>query len=425
MILRDFEMYANSGLPLVGATVNLYAASMLQPTANAVLQSTTTNTQGMWEFTSIPEGDYDVEVVAPGVGDHHWRKGYSRASASAIAIANYTGPRKNRLINGDFRVGQRGGVGGAAGGLTVSDSSYTLDRWRALQETTLGSTVYQDFGAAPTNGGKFYAQLRVALANNKLGLWQSLEGVDIWDMRGDVASLQFWCRANNANITNVRAALVGWTGTEDAIGVDPINVWGADGTNPTYTAGWANLATLNVTASTTWAQYKIENVAVPANITNLAVFIWIDDKTTNAGDFLQIADVQLERGPLCTTFERRGGGHELLLCQRYYRVVAQGANMPFLTGYAATAGGRIYAGLTLTPEMRITPTPKITSGSHISVYYSGFTGVAVGNLTGIVGKDQRTVELDSVSALVAMTAGQSVVWFTNTAAAIFALDAEL
>jgi hypothetical protein len=108
-------------------------------------------------------------------------------------------------------------------------------------------------------------------------------------------------KASDARIGDVRAAVVNWTGTEDAVSADPISVWGAAGTVPTYIAGYANAnAPANLSPTTSWATYKIEGVSISASATNLAVFVWIDDKTTTAGDYLLVTDVQLEKGAICT-----------------------------------------------------------------------------------------------------------------------------
>jgi len=65
---------------------------------------------------------------------------------------------------------------------------------------------------------------------------------------------------------------------------------------------------------------------------NLAVFIWNNDRTQNAADFVEIADVQLEKGPICTDYERRPFAIELTACQRYYEALGTGASGPAIIG---------------------------------------------------------------------------------------------
>jgi hypothetical protein len=221
----------------------------------------------------------------------------------------------NLVTNGTFAVAQRA--------MPTTDNAYCLDRWRLLLEAATAFTVAQETSDLPAPGARTAARLTVgATNNNKGGIFTILEGRDIWHLRGGAVSIQVKLKAT-AGITNARVAVVEWTGTEDNGGVafpDPINVWGAAATNPTYTGSWANAnvpATIAVTTS--WATYTVENISISASATNLAVFIWCDDKTTTTTtDILRIADVQLEAGATASAFQRRRQGEVLAACQRYY-----------------------------------------------------------------------------------------------------------
>jgi hypothetical protein len=241
-------------------------------------------------------------------------KGYALLAGATAPVYDSV-QRRNRLLNGDFRVWQRG-----TAAPTTADNAYGPDRWRVLTETTTtGFTINKETSDLPTGGSRGAAKLAIGASNNtKNGLWTILEGADIWDLRGQTASLQFKMKASDARIGDVRAVVVNWTGTEDAVAADPISVWGAAGTVPTYIAGYANAnAPANLSPTTSWATYKIEGVSISASATNLAVFVWIDDKTTTAGDYLLVTDVQLEKGAICTDLERRHVAEDLTLCQRY------------------------------------------------------------------------------------------------------------
>jgi hypothetical protein len=73
--LRNYELYAGSANPLVGASVSLYAATAAHPNPGAVLSTTLTDTNGMWQFTGLATATYDVKVTAPGAGLVKWYKG--------------------------------------------------------------------------------------------------------------------------------------------------------------------------------------------------------------------------------------------------------------------------------------------------------------------------------------------------------------
>lgn len=97
LTLRDFETFPASNTPVVGANVYLYNASSTHPNPGSTIGSTTTNGNGMWEFTGLTGGPYDVEVVYN--GRHHWRKGNS-AFPSAISGANFAAVAIDRLLVG-------------------------------------------------------------------------------------------------------------------------------------------------------------------------------------------------------------------------------------------------------------------------------------------------------------------------------------
>lgn len=216
--------------------------------------------------------------------------------------------RKNVLLNGDFRVLQLGAIGAA-------DNSSIHDGWRVLMEAASACVVTQETADAPTDGGKFGCKLTVGSGeDNKFGIWQVLPYADCSDLRGKTVSLQCKLKATAA-ITDVRMAVVEFTGTADSGvgGVDPISVWGSAGTNPTLAANFAYLGTpANLSPTTSWATYRVENIAVGASMNNLGVLIWCEDETTTVTtDILRIADVQLEEGAVCTNVERRPFAYDL------------------------------------------------------------------------------------------------------------------
>lgn len=223
--------------------------------------------------------------------------------------------RKNRLYNGSMRVNQR---------ITMptADNAYTLDRWRMLLGAASTCTPSHEVTDTPAGGSRRAIKLAVtATNNNKFGIFQPLEGIDVWDLRGQYVSLSFWAKVSNARIGDVRAAVLQWTSTEDAISATPINTWGNEGAGiTTLTTNWflAN-SPANLGVTTSWVRYYIENIGpISTGMTNLGVLIWSDDKTTTAADALFITDVQLEKGAVCTDVERLPLQQELAACQRYY-----------------------------------------------------------------------------------------------------------
>jgi hypothetical protein len=236
----------------------------------------------------------------------------------------------NVVTNGTFAVNQLV--------FNTVDNGFVSDQWRILMESADAAVPTQETSDIPAPGARTAIKLTVGATNNaKFGVFQIIEGKDIWHLRGQAVSIQVKMKAT-AGITNARIAVVQWTGAEDNGGTafpDPINVWGAATTNPTYTGSWANAnAPATIAVTTSWATYTVENISISASATNLAVFIWCDDKTTTTTtDILRIADVQLEAGATATAFQRRSFSEELRRCQRY---IAK--TFPYAVGPATAAG---------------------------------------------------------------------------------------
>ena len=93
----------------------------------------------------------------------------------------------------------------------------------------------------------------------------------------------------------------------------------------------------------------------------------------------EITGVQLEVGSVATDFEHRSFGQELALCQRYYQVVAEGAN--HLIGSVFTVSSYIYCVVDLLVTMRATPTIEVSNFSNAFRAYGTGGGVNVNTLT--------------------------------------------
>lgn len=102
VVLREWETFAGSNTPVVGATVNARVASSTHPSAAAIVASTTTNASGMWEFTALADATYDVDITYN--GRTRWRKGLSLFS-NAITPANFAAQTANKILAGPASAG--------------------------------------------------------------------------------------------------------------------------------------------------------------------------------------------------------------------------------------------------------------------------------------------------------------------------------
>ncbi len=236
---------------------------------------------------------------------------------------------KNAIINGGMRVAQRGTSFTAATVPLNSDDTYLLDRWTLLSDGNDIVDVTQVTTPVPV-GAYAAACFDIETEDKKWGIIQILEAKDSSRFIGGTVSLSFKAaRAVDDTSTLLRAAILSWSSTADAVTSDVVDAWGNEGTNPTVVANWtlentpAALAALTVAYQT----YKIEGIAIDtASTTNIAVFIWSDDMTNAVTDLVYITDVQLELGSVATPFEFRPIQQELALCDRYYeRIYAEGS----------------------------------------------------------------------------------------------------
>jgi len=242
------------------------------------------------------------------------------AGTDQVQVANLNGGplagMRNRIINGNFAIGQRGTTFASSAN---NDDAYTLDRWYILSDGNDAIDITRETSVVPTNQ-KYAIALDVETANKKFGIAQIIESDNCVGLTGGTVTLSFKAKVSSTTkLDNVKAAIVAWSGTADTVTSDIISAWGAEGTNPTLIANatYENTpANLNVTTS--YASYSLSANIDTASTNNIIVFIWSDVTDTTAGDFLYITDAQLEPGTVATPFERRSYGQELALCQRYF-----------------------------------------------------------------------------------------------------------
>ena len=233
---------------------------------------------------------------------------------------------KNRLINGDFKIAQRG-TSFTSTSSANNDDTYNLDRWYILSDGNDTIDVTQTT-TVPT-GAQNSIGLDVETINKKFGIAQIIEASNCFDVIGGNVTLSFQAKVSSlTKLDNVKCAIVAWSGTADTVTSDIISAWGAEGTNPTLIANatYENTPT-NLGVTTSFASYSVTANIDTASTKNIIVFIWSDVTDTTLGDFLYITNVQLESGSTATSFDYRPYGTELALCQRYFvRIIGTASN---------------------------------------------------------------------------------------------------
>jgi len=229
---------------------------------------------------------------------------------------------KNKIINGDFQLWQRGV------NVTVSTGQlvYQADRWRARCEGTGASSIYtqQPFTLGQTlvpGEPKFFAQMAVSsggdATNGRVSLDHPIE--DVRTASGKKVTVSFYARIASGS-ASVAVELTQAMGTGGSPSAD-VNTF----------LGKITLSTFFTRFSFTVTVPSLAGKTLGTN-DNHALFLnlWMSAGTAfsartgtlgiQVGAF-QFADVQLELGDTATEFDRRPLGFEEQLCLRYCKLL--------------------------------------------------------------------------------------------------------
>jgi hypothetical protein len=223
---------------------------------------------------------------------------------------------KNKIINGDLGVWQRGTSFTGTGAV-----QNTADRWQGFNAAT--TTISRQLTSDTTNlPGIQYCSRVQRNTSSTSGFFvffaQSFETVNSIPYAGKVVTLSFYARrgANFSSASNLLLAEV-ITGT----GTDQNVLSGFTGSAASVT-GSASL-------TTTWQRFSYTGT-IPATATQIGInFSYIPTGTAGAADFYEITGVQLEAGSTATAFQTATGTiqGELAACQRYFEMITGGGGV--------------------------------------------------------------------------------------------------
>lgn len=420
VVLNQGPLIINPTINTPTLTGNLYVGDTpYQGDANSVLTATGTGVE--WNYSS-GTGDV-VRNIAPTITDliladaleisgvGTGRPGQlvqatgTGASATGITWADRSG--RNAVINGDFAVGQRGTSFTSSTPFTNNDDAYTLDRWYILSDGNNRVEITQETSNLP--GEQFdYQQTGCRMRVNttsasafKFGIAQIIEQRNCVGLIGKPVTLSFKLKASSTTkLDNIKAAIVQWTGTADAVTSDIVSSWNAEGTNPTLITNASYVNTpANLNNAGSWTGYDNTNAqpitgTVSASAKNLIVFIWSDVTDTTAGDFIYVTDVQLEAGSVATAYERLPIDINIDRCQRYCQLVETESNTGM--GFAIVEGTAPSQTLTAFLRWYFTA-PMRATASFVSNITATVTGAGAASGTSIAFVNFNTNALANVS----------------------------
>jgi hypothetical protein len=219
------------------------------------------------------------------------------AGLDQVQVANLNGGPlagfRNRIINGNFDIWQRGTS------TTTTGDTYLADRWASAFST--GGTVSQETSSLPT--GSRYAWKFVASASNSFfQMGQQIEYGNCIDFQNTTVTISFMARAVTATAGSTALTFR----TRTIAGVDGVCLFIGTNVNSTFTL------------TTSWTRYTVTRT-LPATFGSLSLEFALGAHVS--GDGIMLAQVQIEPGPVATPFEQRPIGTELALCRRYYEEV--------------------------------------------------------------------------------------------------------
>jgi hypothetical protein len=326
-------------------------------------------------------------------------------SAYAPAFTNNFYAGKNKIINGDFGIWQRGTS------ITAS-SVYTADRWFASQGNGSCSVFQQTFtpGAAPVAGyeGQFFA--RYAGGNSTSGVpvfQQRIE--DVRTLAGQTATVSFYFR-NSATGNPSSVTLIQNFGSGGSADVTTTVV-----SSPTYTGSWVRYS------------YTISVPSVSGKTIGTSSYLALSFNFPLSQTWtVDIWGVQVEAGSVATPFQTATGTiqGELAACQRYYYRNSGGQILSNIASGAGNSATIAVIFLQMPVVMRTIPTSL--DYSTLSIIDNVSTSVAVTSL--VFNTNQGSNNTYGLVATVAAGLTAYRPYFlvgTSTTASYVGLNAEL
>ena len=240
---------------------------------------------------------------------------------------------RNRIINGNFSISQRGTS------FSLSADAYTLDRWTTSSAGGVSLSVSQQTATSSDNAyfpSKNY--LRYTRNNAVLsGLVHKVE--DLQQFNNKTFTLSFWAKSPDLSNT-----------------MTPTIYTVNDGSS--FNSYYSNITDVSDPAlSSTWQKYVF-------NITFQDMYgygfsgshhLRLQFGDGSAVGTLDIAEVQLEVGDTATPFEHpRSYGDELARCQRYYSEIGGSSYVGINTGMQFSTTGSVH-GIQYPVPMRTSP----------------------------------------------------------------------
>ena len=316
-----------------------------------------------------------------------------------LTANNFAG--RNRIINGDFAIWQRGTSFSPAANAQV----YTVDRFFMNRNGVSEWTV-----ARQGNSAQYSCRVQrnaSTTSTQAMRVRQVLESANCVGTVGETVTFSCEIKVGaNFSAASGYVTLTIVTGT------------GNDQSSTTMATGFTGAATAssNTVPTTSFVKYSVTSAVLGATASQLGVLIEATPVgTAGADDWYEIRNLQLEVGSTATEFEVGSVGNTLAKCQRYYQ---RHSSLHSCWSYNTTT---IRCSVAYSPQLRaagtlslIDTTPSISDG------VAGFTGSSSAITNGAASVNGQIFKIDGFSGLTAWHG-----FGENQATDIWAVSAEL
>ena len=342
----------------LSANLSLYAALSGSAFTGAVTFSNTISVTGNTRFsnTLLVTGNVSFANTLLVTGNAT----FSNTVTVSGTVAMGSSFKRNRIINGNMLVWQRGTTGFA------TTDTYCADRWIAKADTTFTSASQST--DAPSG---FKYSLSVS-GTGYAGAYQRIEALNCTDLSGQTVTISFWAKQASGAGTNSLSVAIYYPNSADV-----------------YSGGVTQLvATQYATGSSSWARYSFIFTGLPSGVLN-GMSPYILSNVAGASTIL-ITGVQIEVGTVATPYEMQIYSDQLAQCQRYYVDSNPGSATAAYTNiqYSLSGAGWPIGTISLPVTMRTAPTIStrnvtltnasgLVIGSVFPNYFYGSVSVSV------------------------------------------------
>lgn len=317
-----------------------------------------------------------------------------------LAAGQFMGGFRNRLINGDMSVWQRGTSA------FTNPNAYTADRWIAVNTGTNHSTTRQatTLGSVVPNSVRHHMQVAVtpgAGTGDYLFMAQRIENVGTFAGKTVTVSFYAWSASGTPKI-----------------GISLDQAYGTGGSPSATDFGTGQAVTISTTPTRYSRTFTVPSISGKTRGTNnddyLQLTLWLDAGSTlntRSGSIghqtatFAITGVQIEAGSYATDFEFRPPQVELSLCQRYYYRWQTQSTDGFVAMGSVFTSADVRSGLQFPTTLRSNgPSVYFRGGNELELVISGT--VVRSTTTTPTNVNSQTCELIIVPSA-SLTSGQA------------------